>query len=58
MTTTKLMQNMMWAITIVQKPSAVPRFRKSVSRDAPRTISGAVSGTKMSRFVAPRPRKW
>ena len=33
-TTTKLMQNMMCASTIVQKPRAVPRFRKGEERGA------------------------
>ena len=45
-TTAKLMQNMTWAIRIVQKPKTTLRFRKSVSNDAPRTISGVDSGKK------------
>ncbi len=55
-TTAKLMQNMMWAIRIVQKPKTTFRLRNSVSSDAPRTISGVASGRKTSTFVAPRAR--
>jgi hypothetical protein len=50
------MQNMMCAIRIVQNPKTIVRFRKSVSNEAPRTISGVDSGRKISRLVAPRPR--
>ena len=53
------MQNMMWAMTIVQKPSCRPTWRslhEIVSSDAPRTTSGVAIGRKISRFVAVRPR--
>jgi hypothetical protein len=57
-TTAKLMQNMTCAIRIVEKPIGTKlMFRKSVSSDAPRTISGVDSGRKTSKFVVPRPRK-
>ena len=58
-TTMKLTMNMTWAMKIVQKPSwkTVVVFRKSVSSDAPRTISGVDIGRNTSRFEAPRPRK-
>jgi hypothetical protein len=58
-TTTKLMQNMMWAITMVQKPSGTPALRKSASSDAPSTTSGVAIGRKISRLVDARPRnRW
>ena len=56
-TTTNEMQNITCAMKIVQKPVATPRLRNSASSDAPSTISGVDIGRKMSRFVAPRPRK-
>ena len=57
-TTAKLMQNMTCAIRIVQKPKVTKlMFRKSVSRDAPRTISGVERGRKTRMFVVPLPRK-
>ena len=55
-TTAKLMQNVMCAIRIVQKPNTKFRFRKSVRSDAPMTISGVDSGRKIRRFVTLRPR--
>ena len=55
-TTAKLMQNMTCAIRIVQKPKMTLRFRKSVSSDAPRTISGVDSGMKIRMLVGARPR--
>ena len=44
---------------IVTNPSrkTADVFRKSVSSDAPRTISGVDMGRKTRRFVAPRPAK-
>ena len=58
-TTAKLMQNMMCAIRIVQKPNVMKvMFRKSVSSEAPRTISGVESGRKMRMLVVARPRNW
>ncbi len=61
MTTTKLMANMMWAMTIVQKPSWSPMLEKPwtkiVSRLAPSTISGVAIGTKTRMLLVPRPRK-
>ncbi len=59
-TTAKLMQNMMCAIRIVQKPNVMKlvMFRKSVSSEAPRTISGVESGRKTRMFVVARPRNW
>ena len=56
-TTAKLMQNMTCAMKIVQKPKTTLKLRKSVSRDAPSTISGVDSGKKIRMFVTPRPRK-
>ena len=50
------MLNMMCAIRIVPKPSGTDMLRKSVSSEAPRTISGDDMGRKISRFVVPRPR--
>jgi hypothetical protein len=45
---------------IVPKPrgGSTPRglFKKSVSSEAPKTISGVAMGRKMRRFVAPLPR--
>ena len=41
---------------IVPNPCATRQFRKSVSSDAPITISGVAIGMKMSRFVEPEPR--
>jgi hypothetical protein len=56
-TTTKLMQNMMWAMMIVPVPSGAPRLRNRASSEAPRTTSGVAIGRKISRFVAARPLK-
>ncbi len=60
-TTTKLTQNMMWAMTIVQKPSRRPTFEnpwtKIVSRLAPRTTSGVAMGTNTRMLLAAFPRK-
>ena len=42
---TNEVQNMMWAMTIVPKPRSTPRSMKSVTSDAPSTISGVVSGS-------------
>ena len=51
--------NITWAMKIVQKPSwkTVVELRKSVSSDAPSTISGVDIGRNTRRFVPPRPRK-
>src|SRR5262249_25943999 len=47
-TTAKLMQNITCATRIVQKPNGTNvKFRKSVSSEAPRTISGVESGRKI-----------
>jgi hypothetical protein len=51
------MLNVMCAIRIVRKPSGTPKLRKSVRSDEPMTISGVAIGRKMSKFVAPLPRK-
>ena len=60
-TTTKLMLNMMWAMRIVialsGKNGGAAIATKSVSNDAPRTISGVAIGRKMNRLVVLRPRK-
>ena len=60
-TTTKLMQNMTCAMTIVQNPSFRPKrekpWTKMVSRLAPRTISGVAMGMKTSTLLAALPRK-
>ena len=43
---------------IVRKPGVKTRaFTNSVRSEAPSTISGVAMGRKISRFVAPRPRK-
>ncbi len=56
-TTAKLMQNITCAMRIVQKPNGTKvNCRKSVSREAPRTISGVESGRKIRMFVAARVR--
>ena len=47
---------MMWAIRIVPKPCGIFQLRKSVSSEAPITISGVVIGMKISRFVVAEPR--
>ncbi len=57
-TTMKLMMNITWAMKIVQKPSGktLVRFRKSVSNEAPRTISGVDIGQEdeqVRRATAP-----
>ena len=57
-TTTKLMLNMMCGARMVKKPRSTPRLTHSVSNAAPRMISGAVMGMKISRFMADRPRNW
>ena len=57
-TTTKLMQNITWAIRIVVKPVAKPIVRNSESSDAPSTISGEAIGRKMKKFANCRPRNW
>ena len=55
-TTTKLMQNITWAISSVWKPSpGAPRMMKKESSEAPMTISGVAIGTTISRFAARRP---
>ena len=57
-TTAKLMQNITCAIRIVQKPNGTNvKCRKSVSSEAPSTISGVESGRKIRMFVAARARK-
>src|SRR5437588_5290714 len=51
-TTAKLIQNITCAIRIVQKPKVTKlMFRKSVSSEAPRTISGVERGRKTRMFV-------
>src|SRR5215210_3341779 len=53
------MQNMMWAITMVQRPSGTPALRNSARSDAPSTTSGVAIGRKISRLVEARPRnRW
>jgi hypothetical protein len=56
-TTTKLRQNMMCAIKIVQKPSSIScrPLTNNASSDEPMTTSGVAIGRKISRFVAERP---
>jgi len=55
--TTKLRQNMMCAMRIVQKPNRMRMLRKRVPSEAPITTSGIAIGRKISMFVAARPRK-
>ena len=57
-TTTKLMQNMTWAISRVVKPSGVPRMRKKESSEEPITISGVAIGITIRKFAARRPKNW
>jgi hypothetical protein len=45
----------MWAITTVQKPGAILRFKNIARRDAPNTTSGVAIGKKIRRFVLLRP---
>ncbi len=56
-TTTKLRQNMMWAMRTVQKPSSAPMLRKRVSSEAAMTTSGIDIGRKISELIRPRARK-
>ena len=56
-TTTKLMQNMMWAMTIVVKPGLIRRFRNWASNAAPSTTSGVAIGRNSSRLADARNRK-
>ena len=58
-TTMKLTMNITWAMKIVPNPSwkTAVVLRKSVSSDAPSTISGVDIGRNTRRFVAPRPTK-
>ena len=50
--------NITWAMKIVPNPVKIRMLRKSVSSEAPSTISGVDIGRKISMFVAPRPRNW
>ena len=50
------MQNITWAMTMVQKPRLILRLRKRASSEAPRTTSGVAIGRKMVRLVVVRPR--
>ena len=52
---TKLRQNSVWAITIVQKPRSTPWLKNSVNSEAPITISGVVSGNTSNRPMAALP---
>ena len=56
-TTTNEMQNMMWAMRMVPKPSAPPNpaATNRASSEEPITISGVAIGRKISRFVLDRP---
>ena len=42
---------MTWAITIVQKPGLIRRFRNIARSDAPSTTSGVAIGRNIKRFV-------
>lgn len=55
-TTTKEMQNMMCAMTVVQKPVLIFKLTNIAKSEAPMTISGVAIGRKMSKFVELRPR--
>jgi hypothetical protein len=46
---------MMWAMTTVQKPGLMRRFRNIARSEAPRTTSGVAIGKKISRLVLLRP---
>ena len=50
--------NITCAMKIVPNPVKIRVLRKSVSSEAPSTISGVDIGRKTSMFVAPRPRNW
>ena len=53
-TTTKLMQNITCASTIVAKPGLIRRLRNWASSAAPSTTSGVAIGRKSSRFMVDR----
>ena len=54
-TTTKEMQNMMCAITVVKNPGLILKDRNIASSDAPITTSGVAIGKKIKRLVVERP---
>ena len=56
-TTTNEIQNITWAITVVQKPGLIPKFKNIASKDAPRTISGVAIGRNINKLVVLLPRK-
>ncbi len=55
--TTKLRQNMMCAMRIVQKPNWMPMLRKRVAREAAMTTSGIAIGRKIRVLTEDRARK-
>jgi hypothetical protein len=58
-TTTKLMQNITWAISRVGNPSeGVPRTKKKDRSAAPMTTSGVAIGMTIRKFAERRPKNW
>src|SRR3954451_21135343 len=55
-TTTKLMQNKMWATRMVRNPRLTLRLMNNASNDEPITTSGVAIGRKIRRVVGVRPR--
>src|SRR6218665_3609228 len=53
-TTTKLMQNIVWAIMIVVMSLGTPAARNCEARPAPSTTSGVAIGRNNNRLTAPR----
>ncbi|CAB4598641.1 unannotated protein [freshwater metagenome] len=50
-TTTNEIQNITCAITTVQNPGLIRRFKNMASKDAPSTTSGVAIGRKIKRLV-------
>ena len=50
-TTTNEIQNITWAITMVQNPGFIPNDKNIVRSEAPITISGVAIGKKIRKFV-------
>jgi hypothetical protein len=55
-TTTKLMQNIVWARMIVVMSFGTPTARNCAANPAPSTTSGVAIGRKSKRLVAERAR--
>ena len=55
-TTTKLMQNIVWAMMIVPRPFCTPAPRNSAASPAPSTTSGVAIGRNRRRLIEERNR--